>query len=108
MTSEIHLKVLREIEKTPSISQRELAKKLGVSLGKTNYCLKALLGKGLVRAKNFKNNNNKIAYTYLLTPKGIEEKGALTFTFLKRKRAEYEALKQEIKELSEEAKAIDN
>ena len=54
MTSEIHLKVLREIEKTPSISQRELAKKLGVSLGKTNYCLKALLGKGLVRAKNFK------------------------------------------------------
>ena len=96
---EIHLKVLRHLENDPEITQRELAKKLGISLGKANYCLKALIDKGLIKAGNFKNSNNKSAYIYLLTPKGIEEKSRITLHFLKRKIDEYENLKKEINEL---------
>ena len=99
---EIHLKVLRHLENDPEITQRELAKKLGISLGKANYCLKALMDKGLVKAGNFKNSNNKSAYIYLLTPKGIEEKSRITIHFLKRKIDEYENLKKEINELRQE------
>ena len=99
---EIHLKVLRHLENDPEITQRELAKKLGISLGKANYCLKALIDKGLVKAGNFKNSNNKSAYIYLLTPKGIEEKSRITLHFLKRKIDEYENLKKEINELRQE------
>ena len=74
---EIHLKVLREIEGNPEITQRELAQNLGVSLGKANYCLKALIDRGWVKAKNFTNSHNKTAYAYLLTPSGIEEKARM-------------------------------
>ena len=99
---EAHLKVLRSIEANPALSQRELAKELGISLGKTNYCLQALLEKGWIKARNFKNNNNKIAYSYLLTPTGMEQKAQLTMDFLKRKEAEFEALKHEIRQLNED------
>ena len=98
-TQEIHLKVLRHLEENPDVTQRELAKELGISLGKANYCLKALIEKGWIKANNFKNNNNKAAYAYLLTPKGIESKAQITVRFLKRKIAEYEALKSEIEQL---------
>ena len=99
---EIHLKVLRHLENDPEITQRKLAKELGISLGKANYCLKALIGKGLVKTDNFKNSNNKSAYLYLLTPKGIKEKSRITLHFLKRKIDEYENLKKEINELRQE------
>ena len=102
---EIHLIVLRYLENDPEITQRELAKKLGISLGKANYCLKALIDKGLVKAGNFKNSNNKSAYIYLLTPKGIEEKSRITIHFLKRKIDEYEQLRKEIGEMQQEIKA---
>jgi EPS-associated MarR family transcriptional regulator len=101
-TQEIHLKVLRHLEENPEVSQRELAELLGVSLGKTNYCLKALINKGLVKAKNFKNNANKRAYLYILTPKGIETKTKISVQFLKRKIIEYEALNKEIQQLKSE------
>jgi len=99
---EIHLKVLRHLENDPEITQRALARELGISLGKANYCLKALIDKGLVKAGNFKNSNNKSAYLYLLTPKGIEEKSRITIHFLKRKIGEYENLRLEINELQQE------
>ncbi len=102
MIEEIHLQVLRIIESNPEITQRELAKSLGVSLGKTNYCLKALIEKGWLKANNFKNSNNKLAYAYILTPKGIEEKANITVQFLKRKLWEFEALKEEIEQLRRE------
>jgi EPS-associated MarR family transcriptional regulator len=101
-TQEIHLKVLRHLEENPEVSQRELAEVLGVSLGKTNYCLKALINKGLIKASNFKNNANKRAYLYVLTPKGIETKARVSVRFLKRKVEEYEALKLEIEQLKTE------
>jgi EPS-associated MarR family transcriptional regulator len=99
---EIHLKVLREIEGNPEITQRELAQQLGVSLGKVNYCLRALIDRGWVKARNFKNSNNKAAYAYLLTPRGIEEKAQITVRFLKRRMEDYELLKREIEQLERE------
>ena len=87
------------------MSQRELADHLGVSLGKTNYCLRALVEKGLVKARNFKNNRNKRAYLYILTPKGMEMKARITASFLQRKMDEYEVLKQEIRELQREVES---
>ena len=104
-TSETHLKVLRCIEDNPEITQRELAEELGVSLGKVNYCLKALIGRGWVKANNFKNSNNKAAYAYLLTPSGIESKAQITMRFLKRKISEYESLKSEIEMLRREVES---
>ena len=89
--------LLRKIDKNPRISQRKLAGELGVSLGKINYCLKALKQKGLIKAENFKKNKNKINYLYILTPKGITQKTKLTVNFMKRKMKEYEELKKEIK-----------
>lgn len=100
---ETHLKVLRLLESSPNISQRMLAESLGVSLGKTNFCLKALLDKGLVKMDNFRTNSNKLNYAYLLTPSGIAEKAALTQRFLRRKMEEYDALKAEIELLKQEA-----
>ena len=100
--TETHFRVLRQIEANPEITQRELAQELGISLGKANYCLKALIQKGWVKANNFKNNKNKAAYAYLLTPKGIEQKAQITVRYLKSKLAEYEALKQEIEQLKAE------
>ncbi|MGZ3159259.1 MAG: MarR family EPS-associated transcriptional regulator [Burkholderiaceae bacterium] len=95
-TEEAHLRLLRLLAANPRMSQRDLADALGVSLGKTNYCLKALLAKGHIKMQNFRNSQNKLAYAYLLTPEGITEKTGLTGRFLKRKIAEYESLKHEI------------
>jgi len=88
--------VLRKIQLKPETTQRELANELGFSLGKLNYCLKALKEKGLVKIKNFKQNPNKINYIYVITPKGISAKTKLTINFMKRKMTEYEELKKEM------------
>ena len=93
---ETHLKVLRLLQGNPRLSQREVSEALGVSLGKTNFCLKALVDKGLVKVKSFRKSQNKLAYAYLLTPSGIAEKSALTALFLKYKMVEYEHLQAEI------------
>jgi EPS-associated MarR family transcriptional regulator len=93
------LNLLRIINKKPNLSQRELAKNMGFSLGKLNYCLNASKIKGLVKIKNFKNNPNKVNYMYILTPKGISEKAKLTINFMKRKIKEYEELKAEVDSL---------
>ena len=91
-----HFNVLRKIKSKPQSSQRELADELGFSLGKLNYCLKALKYKGFVKIKNFKKNPNKLNYIYVLTPKGISEKAKLTLNFMKLKMKEYDELKKEI------------
>lgn len=95
--------VLRLLEINPQMTQRDLAQAMGVSLGKTNYCLKALLDKGLLKVHNFQSSQRKLAYAYLLTPSGIAEKAALTGRFLQRKMDEFEALKAEIASLQSEA-----
>lgn len=100
--NEHHLKLLRVLESNPGMSQRELARELDISLGKTNYCIKQLLDKGLIKMQNFHNSHNKLAYAYLLTPSGIAAKVDLTFRFLKYKIQEYENLKAEIEILREE------
>jgi len=92
-----HFNVMREIEKKPETSQRNLAGRLGFSLGKLNYCLKALQQKGLIKIKNFQKNTNKLNYVYIITPKGIGEKTKLTINFMKTKMKEYEELKEELK-----------
>ena len=97
-----HYRVLRLIEEQPEISQRELARALGVSLGKTHYLLKALLDKGLVKADNFRRSDNKLAYAYLLTPNGIAAKLELTRAFLRLKEDEYRAAHDEIERLRRE------
>ena len=91
-----HFDILRKIQKKPNSTQRELAVELGFSLGKLNYCLKALQSKGLVKIKNFKKNPNKINYFYVLTPAGIAAKTKLTLNFMKRKMKEYDELKKEL------------
>ena len=97
MSNELdQLNTLRKIKSKPNSSQRELAYELGFSLGKLNYCLKALKGKGLIKIKNFKKNPNKIGYAYILTPRGIREKILLATKFLERKSREFEELKNEI------------
>lgn len=98
----IETQILRDIYHNPAISQRELAKKNGISLGKTNYLLKSLLTKGLIKIENFKRADNKKRYLYIITPHGLIEKTRLTVSFLKRKMDEYERLKQEIEELKQE------
>ena len=90
--------VLRKIKQNPSLSQRKMAKELGFSLGKLNYCLNALIEKGLVKIQNFNQKQKKINYIYLLTPKGISLKTNLTISFMKRKMAEYDELKKELEE----------
>ena len=102
MNEEISYRVIKLIEQNPEISQRQLAEELGVSLGKTNYCLKALIEKGLIKASNFKNSQHKLAYSYLLTPKGIKAKVRITASFLKHKLSEFDALKNEIETLKQE------
>ncbi|VAX10727.1 Transcriptional regulator, MarR family [hydrothermal vent metagenome] len=99
---ETHYKILKHLESNPDISQRELAHEMGVSLGKINYCLKALIEKGWLKVNNFKNNQNKLAYAYILTPQGASGKVAMTMKFLQRKMAEYESIKMEISELKRE------
>ena len=92
-----NLNVLRKIQKKPNSTQREFAKELGFSLGKFNYCIKALQQKGYIKIRNFKKNPNKINYHYVLTPQGISEKTKLTLNFMKRKMREYDELKKELK-----------
>ena len=92
-----HFEILRKIEKKPNSTQRELAEELGFSLGKLNYCIKALQNKGLVKIQNFKKNPNKINYFYVLTPAGIATKTKLTLNFMKRKMKEYDKIKKELK-----------
>jgi EPS-associated MarR family transcriptional regulator len=99
---EMRFKVLRALEQQPDLSQRQLADMLGVSLGKANYLLHALLDKGLLKARNFRNSQNKLAYAYLVTPGGLAEKAALTRGYLERKSQEYEALRDEIERLRAE------
>jgi EPS-associated MarR family transcriptional regulator len=93
-----HFEVLRKIKSKPNSSQRELATELGFSLGKLNYCLKALKEKGLIKINNFQKNPNKFGYAYILTPKGISAKTKLTLNFMKRKMNEYDELKKEMEE----------
>ena len=100
---ETHLKVMRLLQATPTLQQRDVAKALGISLGKTNYCVNALIDKGLVKMENFRNNQNKLSYAYLLTPKGLSAKAALTGRFLARKKEEYELLRAELDLLQQEA-----
>lgn len=95
-------RVLRLLQEKPDMTQREIAATLGISLGGANYCLRALVNKGLVKIQNFHNSHNKMGYVYLLTPQGIVEKSALTASFLKRKMQEYESLKAEIAGLKAE------
>ena len=99
------LNVLRALAARPEVTQRELASALGVSLGKANYCLRALLSKGMVKAQNFRNSTNKRGYAYLLTPEGVAEKASLTRRFLALKRKEYDALRLEIEQLQAESES---
>lgn len=99
---DLHFRVLKLIQDHPDMSQRELAQRLGVSNGKLHYCMKALIDKGLVKLGNFASSKHHLGYAYLLTPKGMARKAAMTSTFLKRKMAEYEALKSEIAALRAE------
>jgi EPS-associated MarR family transcriptional regulator len=104
---ETELQVLRELELEPQLNQRSLAERLGLSLGKANYCLRALVSKGLVKISNFRRSDNKLAYSYLLTPSGIQEKARLTVAFLRRKQQEYERLQSEIANLKDEVAAYE-
>ena len=97
-----HFRIMRILQENPDLTQRELAEKLGMSVGGLNYCLNALIEKGLVKMQNFSDSKNKFKYLYLLTPMGITEKVALTTRFLSRKMEKYEALKLEIKNLQKE------
>ena len=100
-------RLLKLLELTPEVSQRRLAEELGVSVGKVNFCLRALLDKGLLKVRNFRDSQNKLAYAYYLTPKGAKEKVRATSGFLQRKMAEYQELEREIEELRREVRATD-
>jgi EPS-associated MarR family transcriptional regulator len=101
---DLHYKLLKLLQANSDLSQRRLAQELGISLGKTNYCLRALIEKGWVKADNFRRSTNKVAYAYLLTPHGIEARARATVQFLRRKVAEHEALANEIELLRDEVK----
>ena len=107
LETEEALSVLREIDTDPEMTQRALSSRLGLSLGKINFLIKALIEKGLIKAENFKNSKNKSAYLYTLTPHGLEEKTNATYHFLKRKMLEYERLEVEISQLKKEAGIVD-
>jgi EPS-associated MarR family transcriptional regulator len=102
-----HLPLLKLLHSQPQLNQRQLAERMGVSLGKVNYCMRALMAKGLVKLENFSHAENKRQYAYLLTPAGIEEKTRITFDFLKQKQAEYDAIKREIDALQQELGVCD-
>ena len=104
---DLRFRVLRILQDNPDASQRDIAKFLGLSLGGVNYCLSALIEKGHVKMRNFRGSDDKLKYSYLLTPKGIAEKSALTGRFLKRKMREYEDLKAEIEAVQEELVSLD-
>ncbi len=104
--NEAQYKLLRLIDTRPELTQRELAREMGVSLGKVNYCINALIDRGFVKARNFRKSNNKFAYAYLLTPRGVQQKAAITLRFLQVKVGEYESLKKEIAQLRREVEII--
>ncbi|MBK5931420.1 MarR family EPS-associated transcriptional regulator [Halochromatium salexigens] len=106
MNEDTTFQTLRQLQANPKLSQRQLAKALGISLGRTNYCLRALIARGLVKVEHFRSSKNKLAYAYLLTPDGIETKARITARFLQRKRAEYDALKAELEQLTAEAEGL--
>ena len=107
---EIHYRLLKVLSQDPQLGQRDMAKRMGISLGKVNYCISELAAKGWIKITRFRSAKNKIPYTYLLTPKGLEEKGRLTLRFLKRKLSEYEEIKKQIRELHYEVEedGLDN
>jgi len=105
LSDEYRYRILKLLEADPHASQRRIAGELGISLGRVNFCLQALIEKGLVKVNNFRNSANKRAYLYLLTPRGIEEKATVTARFLRRKLDEYEVLTRELEELQREASA---
>lgn len=100
VSDDVRFRILRVLEGKPNLSQRQIAIELGVSVGAVNYCLRALAEKGQIKVRNFRSSDNKLRYAYFLTPRGVAEKTRLTGAFLKRKMAEYEALKAEIEALS--------
>ena len=102
LTDEYRYRILKLLETNPTASQRDIARELGVSLGRVNFCLQALMEKGLVKVNNFRNNESKRAYLYYLTPKGMKEKAKVTVRFLKVKLDEYESLKREVADLQRE------
>ncbi len=104
LQEDTHFRVMRILQDNPDLTQRELAERVGVSVGGLNYCLKALMEKGLVKMKTFANSKNKFGYVYVLTPRGMAEKAAITHRFLQRKVEEYEALKAEIQALQSEVR----
>jgi len=99
---EIRYRLLKLLGEDPNLTQRQMAEKMGISLGKFNYCLKELVKKGFVKINRFTSSDNKAAYMYILTPQGVEQKSKITVNFLKRKMAEYDQLKREIRELTQE------
>lgn len=105
LEEEVRYKLLRLLAANPELSQRDVARELGISLGKVNYCLRALVRKGWIKASRFTNSRNKAAYMYLLTPRGIEEKFRVTFKFLRIKLREYETLRDEIEQIRRDAGA---
>jgi EPS-associated MarR family transcriptional regulator len=105
---DLHFRVLKLLQDDPDLSQRELAKQLGVSNGKLHYCMKALIDKGLVKLGNFASSKHHLGYAYLLTPAGISQKASMTGNFLKRKMAEYEALQAEIAALQAELSGVES
>ena len=99
---EIQYRLFKELSNKPDLTQREMANRVNLSLGKLNYCLSELVKKGFIKVKRFRSSHNKAAYMYILTPRGLEEKARVTLCFLRRKMAEYEELRQEIQELTRE------
>ena len=108
LTDEYRYRILKLLEADPHASQRRIADELGISLGRVNYCLQALIEKGLVKVNNFRSNANKRVYLYLLTPRGIEDRARVTARFLRRKLDEYETLKRELQELQSEAAKLNS
>jgi EPS-associated MarR family transcriptional regulator len=108
LQEDTYFRVMRILQENPDLTQRELAEQLGISVGGLNYCLKALMEKGMVKMNNFANSKNKFGYVYVLTPSGIVEKAMLARRFLQRKMSEYEALKLEIEALKSEVKSTTN
>ena len=107
LNDELRYKLLKALEQNPNLTQREMAKALGISLGKVNFCIKALLEVGLIKAENFKNSKNKLGYAYILTSKGVEEKASATTRFLHRKLREYAAIEKEIELVRSELEIVD-
>ena len=106
LTDEYRYRILKLLESNPSASQRDIARELGVSLGRVNFCLQALVEKGLIKANNFRNSTTRQTYLYLLTPKGMQEKAKVTVRFLKVKLEEYEFIKAQVEELQKDATKI--